>query len=167
MKIRLLRALVLVTAMAALTVAVSLWDNVKAADAPNKETSAYKDKQRLLETVGSLAAAHYYQTYLNIGFIADGKSAGLYGDKDARRILDSILSLLDTVDQQLEKVSRVDVEREDRNSLQQMQKVSSLLRDQGKELKAFWDSGDEGHSARYEEIRKNAWASLRKLMGLG
>jgi hypothetical protein len=67
----------------------------------------------------------------------------------------------------LEKVGSFNLEKQDQESLEQMRKISSLLRDQGKELKAFWDSGDQSHSTRYEELRKNSWVRLQKLMGLG
>src|SRR5689334_20376998 len=48
---------------------------------------AADERNQLLETVGCLTAAHYFQTYLNIGFIADGKTRGTYTDRDARKVL--------------------------------------------------------------------------------
>jgi hypothetical protein len=125
-----------------------------------------RDRQQLLEAVGSLAASHYYQTYLNIGFLADGKAQGLYGDKEAKKVLDSLLSLLATADKQLETVSKLDLEKEDQNSVNQMRKLSSLLRDQGKELQAFWESGNQDRSANYEDLHQKSWTGLSQLLGL-
>src|ERR1700756_5500428 len=42
-----------------------------------------------LQAVGTLAGAHYFQTYLNIGFIADGKDKGTYTHEDASKVLHS------------------------------------------------------------------------------
>ena len=52
---------------------------------PDKKESA---NAVLLQTVGSLAATHLYQTYLNIGFIADAKVEGSYEEKQAKELLD-------------------------------------------------------------------------------
>src|SRR5689334_96592 len=60
-----------------------------------------EERRQLLETIGTLTAAHCYQTYLNIGFVADGKARGSYTDDEAYRFLDLIVSLLDSVDRKL------------------------------------------------------------------
>ena len=119
-----------------------------------------------METIGALTASHCYQTYLNIGLIADGKSKGNYSDKDAYKVLDSVLSLLDTVDRKLGQLAKADLEKDDRNSLEQMRKLSALLRQQGKVLQAYWDTGREDDAAKYEDIRKDSWAVISKLLGI-
>ena len=102
----------------------------------------------------------------NIGLIADGKSKGNYSEKDAFKVLDSVLSLLDTVDRKLGQLAKADLEKEDRNSLEQMRKLSALLRQQGKVLQTYWDSGREDDAAKYEDIRKDSWAVISKLLGI-
>ncbi|TMQ30046.1 MAG: hypothetical protein E6K70_24810 [Planctomycetota bacterium] len=67
-----------------------------AAEPPASEHS------QLLETIGTLTSAHYYQTYLNIGLIADGKARGTYTEADAVKVLESVLSLLKSVDRKLD-----------------------------------------------------------------
>src|SRR5262249_8480239 len=64
-----------------------------------------EERRLLLESVGALTAANCYQTYLNIGLIADGKTKGAYTDKDAYKVLDSVLSLLSSVDRKLAALS--------------------------------------------------------------
>src|SRR4029077_3984034 len=58
-------------------------------------------RRQLLETVGVLTAANCYQTYLNIGLIADGKAKGTYTYQDASNVLDSVRVLLNSVDRNL------------------------------------------------------------------
>jgi hypothetical protein len=123
------------------------------------------DRRVLLETVGTLTAVHAFQTYLNIGLIADGKAKGSYTDRDARKVLDSVLRLQDSVDQKLASVGKTELAKDDRDSLEDMRTVSDLLRKQAHELETYWDSGKEADEARYEEVRKDSWAALNRLMG--
>src|SRR4051794_11911775 len=57
-------------------------------ESPLPPTKAPSDAvPQLLETVDLLASVQLYQTYLNIGFLADGRAEGTYEDDDAKRIL--------------------------------------------------------------------------------
>jgi len=134
----------------------------KPAVAPGKSA---EERDRLLEALGTLTAAHYFQTYLNIGFIADGKTRGTYTDRDARKVLDSVLSLVNSAERQLDALEKIDLSGGDRARLVELQAVSALLRQQGKELLAYWDTGKDENAARYENLRQTAWASILKLMG--
>jgi hypothetical protein len=145
--------------------AVADADNPRPAE--GTAAAAAKPDPISLQTIGTLSAAHYFQTYLNIGFIADGKGKGTYTDEDARKVLRSVLSLVDSVDRQLEAFSKRTLDKEDRASLDQMRAISAMLRGQGKELQAYWDSGKNQDSARYESLRKTSYTAISKLMGIG
>jgi hypothetical protein len=134
---------------------------------PNDDAKAAQERRQLLETVGALTSAHCYQTYLNIGLLADGKVKGVFTDRDAYKVLDSVLSLHSSVDRNLEVVAKMDLDKRDLESLQQMRQLSALLSEQGKELKAFWDGGKEEDAARYDDARKNSWAAIGRLTGIG
>jgi hypothetical protein len=121
----------------------------------------------LLETIGTVTAAHYYQTYLNVGFIADGKAKQTYADKEARELLAAVLSLLNSVDRQLEALGQRNLAKDDRDSLEQMRAISALLRQQGKQLQTFWDTALDQDAASYENLRQKSWAAINKLMGGG
>jgi glutamine synthetase type III len=137
-----------------------------AAAQDKKEPPSDKEaRDQLLEAVGVLSAAQLYQGYLNIGFVADGKAEGTYEEKDAKQILGAVLSLLDTLDKQLEKVGKLDLDKADREGVDQIRKLSGQLRDQGKELQAFWATGSKERAAAYEKIRKESWAGISKLLG--
>jgi hypothetical protein len=119
-----------------------------------------------LQAVGTLAGAHYYQTYLNIGFIADGKDKGTYTHEDASKVLHSVLSLVDSVDRQLAALSSHNLGKEDRDSLEQMQAISAMLRQQGADLQTYWASNQEHDAARYESMRRTSYAAISKLLAL-
>jgi hypothetical protein len=125
------------------------------------------ERRQLLETIGALTAAHCYQTYFNLGLLADGKAKGVYTNKDAARVLESIVSLQNSVDQKLAALGKIDLDKVDRATLDQMRDLSALLRQQARELQSFWDTGKDEDAARYESVRKDAWAAICKLMGSG
>jgi hypothetical protein len=126
-----------------------------------------EERRQLLETVGVLTAAHCYQTYLNIGLVADGKAKAIYTDDEAYKLLNSILSLLDSVDRKLANLGKIGLDKEDRDSLEQMRDVSDLLYRQAKQLEKFWDSGKDEDAAKYEDVRKDSWAAISKVTGSG
>jgi hypothetical protein len=125
------------------------------------------EPRRLLETVGSLTIAHCYQAYLNLGLLADARPRGIYSPKEAAGVLDSVLTLVDSVDRKLAAMDGLKLDKQDRSSLDQMRIISTLLRQQGQELRTFWESGREENAARYEDVRKDSWAAISRLTGSG
>jgi hypothetical protein len=126
-----------------------------------------QERRQLLETIGVLTAAHCYQTYLNIGLIAESKSKGNYSENEAHKFLDLIRSLLDSVDRKLAVLGKMDLGTDDRASLEQMRQLSELLRRQAKQLETFWDSGKDEDAAKYDDIRKDSWTAISKFTGIG
>jgi hypothetical protein len=130
-------------------------------------SSTARERRQLLETIGNFTTAHCYQTYLNLGLLADGKAKGVYRDSDAHKVLDSVLVLLNSLDRKLAAVGKIDLEKQDRESLDAMRDLAGLLRQQGKELAVFWDSGKDEDAARYESTRRDSWAAIGRLTGIG
>ena len=94
--------------------------------------------------------------------LGDGKAKGAYTTQDASKVLDSVRALLDSVDRNLAAIGKIDLDKQDRESLEQMRDLSALLRLQGKELQAYWDSGKEEDGAKYDNTRKDSWAAIGK-----
>jgi len=121
----------------------------------------------LTETVGLLAGLQLYQTYLNIGLLADARAEGLYEASELAQLLGSVVVPLDTVDQQLAKVAALKgLSKDDSAALTRMRKIAAHLRQQGKSLQNFWDTGVETHGKRYEDSRQAAWKELDDLLEL-
>ncbi len=121
---------------------------------------------QLLETVGLLSGLYLYQSYLNIGLLADGKAEKTYDEKAARAVLTTILTPLQTADEHLEKVAKLTRTPADRDAVDKLRTVITLLRQQGRDLMAFWDSGKPEDGAKYEATRKEAWRQINLLLGL-
>jgi hypothetical protein len=125
------------------------------------------DSQATLnETVGLLSGLYLYQTYLNIGLLADGKAERLYDEKAARGVLATVVGPLDTVDRQLAKVAAAAQTDLDRQAADRLRGIVGLLRRQGQELVAFWNSNQPTDGARYEATRQEAWRQITALLAL-
>ena len=133
--------------------------------APAKPVAA-DDSAVLAETVGLLAGLQLYQSYLNIGLLADARAEGLYEAGEVAQLLGSVVTPLEKVEKQLEVVAKLKLPKEDADAIARMQKVAGLLRQQGKSLQAFWDTGVAEHGTKYEESRRAAWAELSDLLDL-
>jgi len=48
-----------------------------------------------------------------------------------------------------------------------MRDLSDLLHRQGKRLEIFWDSGKDEDATKYESVRKDSWAAISRLTGIG
>ncbi len=121
----------------------------------------------LSETVGLLSGLQLYQTYLNIGLLADARAEGLYEASELAQLLGSVVVPLDIVEKQLAKVAALKgLNNEDAAAINRMRKIASQLKQQGKSLQAFWDTGVEDHSKKYEDARQTAWKELDDLLEL-
>lgn len=120
----------------------------------------------LNETVGLLSGLYVYQSYLNIGLLADGKAANTYDERAARQVLASVVTPFDSVDKQLEKIGNTARTTGDREAAGRVRAAVALLKRLGAELTAFWDSQRPEDGARYEATRQEAWKQISALLGL-
>lgn len=135
--------------------------------APGQSALTIEALPTLSETVGLLSGLQLYQTYLNIGMLADARAEGLYEASELAQLLGSVVVPLDTVDKQLAKVAALKgLSKEDATAITRMRKIAGLLKQQGKSLQAFWDTGVEDHGKKYEESRQAAWKELDELLEL-
>src|SRR5262245_11195541 len=129
-------------------------------------TAPTDPRAQLTETVGMLSGLYLYQTYLNIGLLADGKAERLYEEKAARAVLASVVTPLDAVDRQLAQVGAQADTQADRDAANRLRHVVGLLRRQGQQLVVFWDTRNPADGARYEATRQEVWNHLYTLLKL-
>jgi HEAT repeat protein len=159
---------ILIMAMTFLAPAIRAQAPVPSRAEEKKDEAPREDGERrqFLEVIGSLAAGQLYQGYLNIGLLADGWAEDLYDEDDARQLLASVSGLLDTLDKQMARLDKLPLDKEDRQAVRQVRKLSGLLRRQVEELEAFWKTGDKEHGAAYEKLRQEAWSGVSALLQL-
>jgi hypothetical protein len=118
----------------------------------------------LVTAVGGLTAAHLYQTYLNLGLLADAVENEVYTPDQGKKLLDEINGLMDTAERQLSQVPPAALKPEERKALERVRAVHAQLRAQSKELRAYWDSEDETHAKQFQKSREEAWAGIKDLL---
>jgi hypothetical protein len=136
-------------------------DIAKPAEVPAKTAN-----DCMLETLGGLCAAHLYQSYLNIGLVADAVEHETYTESHATQMLANVAGLMDVVDKQLERLIKMDLSADDKRDVQRIRAISSLMRVQIASLRAYWLTNDQKHATRYHETREKAWAGLTEVLGL-
>ena len=115
--------------------------------------------------IGGLTASHLYQSHLNIGLIADGVGKKVYTAEQGKELLDKICQLMDTVERQLNQLPEEEFQPDEKKWLEKIRSVVSQLRSDCKELKSYWDSGEEADFLRFQKIHKNVSLEVEKLLG--
>lgn len=137
---------------------------------PQPEPAPAVDKS--LEAVGGLSAAHLYQTYLNLGMLADATENDVYSESEAKKLLTTIGALMDKVDKQLARVAESATDAEDKKKLDQVRELTALLRTQARELRAYWDTpekdtaGKKEHETKFHKAREDVWAGIKELLNI-
>jgi hypothetical protein len=121
----------------------------------------------LTETVGLLSGLQLYQTYLNVGLLADARAEGVYEASELAQLLGSVVTPLEQVDKQLERVAALKgLGKDDAAAVARLRKILAHLQAQGKSLQSYWDTGVADHAKKYEAARQAAWKELDDLLGL-
>src|SRR4029077_15687161 len=79
-------------------------------------------KERYLEALGSLTAVHLYQSYLNIGLLADAAENEQMDYADAEKTLAQIVRLMTLVDRQLDAIGKTGLDQNDQRAMQNIRK---------------------------------------------
>lgn len=118
--------------------------------------------ETLLSVIGNLEGAHLYQTFLNIGLLADARGKDVYSPQQAAELLDAINLFIDNAAEQLANVPPSSYPTDvDRKEMELAGIVTTLLRRQTRELKAYWDTGDPVHEQSFQKARSEAWEKIK------
>src|ERR1043165_3071665 len=102
---------------------------------PGSEDKSQKlQRERLLESVGSISSIYLYQSYINIGLLADAAKNETYAKEQSTAVLSTIVSLVQTVDSQMQKLENVGLDAEEVDAVKQVRKISDLLISQANHL---------------------------------
>ena len=132
----------------------------------NRPANASEVKDRSLETMGSLTAAHLYQGFLNIGLLADARESEVYTAAEAEKLLDSVTRMLDTVDRHLARMLDDGLKEEDKEAIEHARQLGGLLRAQARELRAYWQTGDKDHADKFQKARQKSWSGIQTVLGI-
>jgi hypothetical protein len=124
------------------------------------------ERERYLAALGLLSAAQVYQTYLNIGLLADGVESGAYSKAAAEEMLTTVASLINQMDRQLDKISDTGLDVEDQQNVARIQTLTVLLRRQASALRAYWATGEREQIDRYHQARENTWKNVSEVLDI-
>jgi hypothetical protein len=140
---------------------------VSEVSANSKEVATLRaQREQLLQTLGGLSGAHLYQAYLNIGLLADGVESKNYTEAEARKMLETVTAMLDTVDQQLARIKDAGLEPDDQKAIQRIHALSPLLHEQARTLLSYWKNRSKENVDQYHTARETTWRSLSEVLGL-
>jgi hypothetical protein len=120
--------------------------------------------EAVIEALGGLTAAQLYQTYLNIGLLADAVEGEVYEKDEARNLLDKVSGLMTEVERQLDRVAQPTDEA--KKYLDQARSVMAKLRSQSRELRSYWDTDEKDHVTKFHQARQDAWTGIKTLLGI-
>lgn len=122
-------------------------------------------KNRYLEALGSMCAAHLYQSFLNIGLLADGVENEQLSLAEGEKTLANVVRFMGLVERQLDQIAMNGLDPNDRQTLLGIQGLAKVLRKQADALQAYWSTGAEDQAGRYHEARNQALAGLGEMLG--
>jgi hypothetical protein len=141
---------------------------VLSASAPKATVYAQSPSSKdtpLADTVSMVSTLYLYQSYLNVGLLADCKAEEVYDEKQVKALLASTLMPLEAVEKQLQGLTKSLPTKVERDRVEAVQRAIPALRKQGMALHLYWDTEKAEHAKDYEAARKDCWRSLAALMG--
>jgi hypothetical protein len=144
-----------------------IWVNRANAESSSGTTEAEAPParpERFLETVGSLSAGHLYQSFLNIGLLADCVENETYTPEQAEKMLRTVLRLIDLQDHQLFMLKESGLDGEDSQTADRIRSVADALRSLANTLQAYWETGDEADLQQYLAEREDVRTGLLDLL---
>jgi hypothetical protein len=129
------------------------------------ETKTQRDL--FLQTTALLSVSHLYQTYLNIGLLADARENEVYGETEALAMLQQVTGTLGLVDGQLDKIQETKLEDGDRKDVGRVRALATALKALAESLKSYWNNPGKERASQYKKARAAAWEQIKPLLGNG
>jgi hypothetical protein len=125
-----------------------------------------KLEEKLFYGMGHFGAAFLYQSYLNIGMVADAWTHNIYTPADSKTFLNGDLSFLETSRKLLQELSEFSITKEDRATFLEMIAIIENLKGEADNMLKYIAGRDQKDLDRYDHFRTQAWAQISKLMGI-
>lgn len=133
--------------------------------AEDKVTPAPTDTTSL-KMIGVLAASYLYQSYLNIGFLADLHSVDAYDFKQLDENLNIVIQIVGGVRDQLKWYTFVVPLPSDSQYVDVLVQASDLLLQEAAALQKYIQTEDKQDAAVYLHLNEQARTVLEKILGM-
>lgn len=118
------------------------------------------------EMVGILSATFLYQSYLNIGFLADLHVAGQYDADKAQAHCETLLSVISGTRDELQAYRNHQLTETDQRYVAELVKVVDILLQECVALNEYIQTGDPAPATRFNELNAQAQEAISLLLGL-
>lgn len=120
-----------------------------------------------MKTVGELASANLYLTYVSISAVADSHSRAIYKDQFAMSLIDSITGLAKNTTGSLRKVlDSEDLDEQDTRYLTEMIATLETLIEQAESYNRYIVTKSEQYVTIYNSYKQISWKKVAELLGL-
>jgi len=119
-----------------------------------------------LKMVGVLAASYLYQSYLNIGYLADLNAVKAYKYQELNDNLNTVIQIIGGVRDQLKLYSLVLPVKSDSQYVSILVQTSDLLLQEAAALRKYIQTESEQDAAVYLHLNQQARSILGRLLGL-
>lgn len=119
-----------------------------------------------LKMVGVLAASYLYQSYLNIGYLADLNAVDAYPFTELDENLNAVMQIIGGVRDELRVYSTTLPLRSDSMYVDVLVQASDLLLQEAAALQKYMQTGKEQDAAVYLHLNGQARTLLENLLGL-
>jgi hypothetical protein len=123
-------------------------------------------RERFLEALGVITGAHIYQSYLNIGLLADGVEGEAFTAAEAETMLTKVTQQIEMVERQLAQFTKTGLDEDDRAALEATCSLAARLRIQAATLRAYWQGGTKEQADLFHQVREQVWAELSESLGI-
>ena len=118
------------------------------------------------QMIGVLSASYLYQSYLNIGLLADATAGGVYEIQEALAQCESLLTVIGGVRDEMLAYSKQIKSESDRLYVESLVKVADLLIQEGSALLRFYETNDETYAEEFMKFNELAQQAVSQLLGM-
>ena len=118
------------------------------------------------QMVGILSATFLYQSYLNIGFLADLHAGGQYDEETALGHGETLVAVIAGARDELQAYRRYQVSEVDQQYIAELIKVVDVLLQECIALNEYMETGDPRAADRFNEMNELAQQAISQLLGL-
>jgi hypothetical protein len=131
--------------------------------------NGYTDRESLhLNTIGTYSAGFVLQSFGYIGILADVLSRGVYEPEMVTSMLGETITFLKNANQQLVmyKTQEIQISDADKKFIQGISDIIGDLTAEAEALSSFAQTFDKADLAKFESARTDAWAGIKKTLGV-
>ncbi len=131
--------------------------------AQDQKQQLMKEKQQLLESVGTLASSNLYLAYLSLTLLKNDIESGNY-KSNYKEIIDPIEISLNLISTQLKKMGDVSgLSKEDQEIIESISKATSMLREDTVLLTRYLDERNDDKLGKFNEHHNKTGEFLKNL----